>query len=109
MSGCLCTLSFSLILFPSFLFGFDPTFETTPIIDSIPAPTVVVTADFDADGDYDLAISSSYDTTITILKNNGDGTFAPKTGYAISGPSESIAAVDLDGCTAPPNFGQALS
>jgi FG-GAP-like repeat len=41
----------------------------------------VVAADFDSDGRPDLAVSSGYDDTVSILRNEGDGAFASPEGY----------------------------
>lgn len=58
-------------------------------------PHNVCPADFDSDGDLDLAVADVYNA-ILILKNNGDGTFqSPLTYPAGNGPNCSIA-VDLD-------------
>jgi hypothetical protein len=40
-----------------------------------PAPTYVVSADFNGDGIADLAVANSGDQTVTVLLGNGDGTF----------------------------------
>ncbi|MCX6740270.1 MAG: FG-GAP-like repeat-containing protein, partial [Candidatus Parcubacteria bacterium] len=64
------------------------------------SPLQIVSADFDGDGDNDLVVSSSApaDTAaLSVLENNGDGTFAP--GVGISGNIDFIAAGDFDGDT----------
>lgn len=38
-------------------------------------PTGIFSADFDGDGDYDLAVANAGGSTVSILMNNGDGTF----------------------------------
>jgi len=50
----------------------------------------IVTADFDNDGDFDLALNASYPKGATVLLNNGNGEFN-KTGitYAALGPGGS--------------------
>jgi len=68
-------------------------------------PNSMYIADFDMDGDQDIATANagqiySPDTSsVSILKNNGDGTFAPKVDYLV-GPRQylfSIASSDFDG------------
>ena len=62
-------------------------------------PLDIIAADFDNDGDNDLAVSvnwaSVYD--VAIFKNNGDGSFAP-CGYSqVPGFASVIAASDFNG------------
>jgi hypothetical protein len=64
-------------------------------------PYVVVSADFDGDGDFDLATvpSVAFDSDgkgwVSVLMNNGDGTFAPPDRYDV-GDALSLVAADLD-------------
>ncbi len=60
------------------------------------APYSVLAADLDGDGDFDLAVENLTGHTVSILKNNGDGTFAAKVDYA-TGIASSVFAADLDG------------
>ncbi|HVU51984.1 MAG TPA: VCBS repeat-containing protein, partial [Polyangia bacterium] len=59
----------------------------------------VVAADFDGDGHVDLVTTRTLDddTTVVLLRNAGDGTFAPPA--AVPGPArpEAIASGDFDG------------
>lgn len=55
-----------------------------------------MSADLD-DGDLDLIASSCYSQDISILMNNGDGTFASQSNYTVGEAPTSVAAVDLDG------------
>ena len=63
-------------------------------------PRSVVAADLDGDGDRDLAVAN-YDPygsgSISVLKNNGDGTFASAVSYAAGYTPRSVVATDLDG------------
>jgi hypothetical protein len=63
-------------------------------------PRSVFAADLDGDGDYDLAVANSHSSTssagVSILMNNGDGTFQAPVKYTL-GTCASICAADLDG------------
>jgi hypothetical protein len=73
----------------------DGTFQAPVTYPAGILPVAVVSADFNGDNYYDLAVSNN--AGITILTNNGDGTF-PDTGtYFISSPSSCLSAKDLDG------------
>ena len=60
-------------------------------------PHSICAADFDGDGDVDLATANSISYDVSVLLNNGDGTFAPRSDYPGGGIGESIFAADLDG------------
>jgi len=77
-------------------------------IDSIPfAPAVnygagthprsVFCADLDGDGDLDLAVANRESNNVSILKNNGDGTFQTKVDYGAGHHPYSVFCADLDG------------
>ena len=77
-------------------------------IDSIPfAPAVnygtgtyprsVFCADLDGDGELDLAVANYSSNKVSILKNNGDGTFQAKVDYAAGNGPSSVFCADLDG------------
>ena len=55
----------------------DGTFQATAITTKLTssAPTVISVADFDQDGNLDIAVPGTQFGAITILKGNGDGTF----------------------------------
>jgi len=55
------------------------------------------TADLDADGDIDLAVVCNGDNTVSVIKNNGSGTFASKVAYAAGGSPYSMTLADVDG------------
>jgi len=60
-------------------------------------PTGAAAADFDGDGDRDLAITSFGASVVDIRRNNGDGTFSSIPGPAGGAYPRGIAAGDLNG------------
>ncbi len=63
------------------------------------SPSSVFSADLDGDGDNDLAVANwhSFPNSVSVLLNNGDGTFAAKVGYSVEVNPSSVFSVDLDG------------
>jgi len=62
-------------------------------------PSSVTCGDLDAVSDDDLAVANNYSDNVSILLNNGDGTFQPAVNYAAGdGPSQ-VFSIDLDGDT----------
>jgi hypothetical protein len=63
-------------------------------------PNSVFAADLDGDGDNDLAVANSRDNyhggNISVLQNNGDGTFQQTANYGIGRRFRSVFAVDFD-------------
>ena len=59
------------------------------------SPFSVTTADFDGDGNLDLAIANFSGGIVSLLMGTGDGTFAP--GALLLGASTSIVAGDFNG------------
>ncbi len=59
----------------------------------------IYSADFDNDGDWDLAVGSDLDVALSILISNGDGTFEAPRNYT-AGLSRSISGGDLVGDSA---------
>jgi len=60
------------------------------------SPRSVVVADFDDDGDADLAVANAIGDSVSVLLGNGNGTFGAKTDYATGDLANSIAAGDFD-------------
>ena len=61
-------------------------------------PGSVFGADVHGDGDNDMAVTNSgscCDFSVSVLMNNGDGTFAPRMDYPAGGFS--VFSADLDG------------
>jgi len=59
-------------------------------------PTSAFAADLDGDGDMDVATTNASSGDISIVSNNGDGTFAPPSAYAVGGYPSAVLAADLD-------------
>ena len=50
-------------------------------------PDAIVAGDFTGDGQLDLAVANSHDSTVSVLLGNGDGTFQPQVTYAVGSVS----------------------
>ena len=74
----------------------EPIWSPEPVGD---AAFSVVAADFDGDGDQDLAVANEFSDNVTILRNNGAGNFAqPATSPEAGGDEPTgLVAADLDG------------
>jgi len=53
-------------------------------------------ADFDSDGDFDLAVTSNNPAAVAMLKNNGDGTFAAPQYASVDSEPISLFGADFD-------------
>jgi hypothetical protein len=60
-------------------------------------PYSVFCADLDGDTDLDLAVTNELDDNVSILKNNGDGTFQARVNYGAGSSPVSVFCGDLDG------------
>jgi len=65
------------------------------------ATSSIVTADLDGDGSPDLAVGGGLVTSVSVLLNHGNGTFATTAYYPTGAEVTAIAAGDLDGDGAP--------
>ncbi|MCH7701515.1 MAG: VCBS repeat-containing protein, partial [Planctomycetes bacterium] len=59
-------------------------------------PVSAATGDLDGDGDLDLVTTNLHEGTISVLLNNGDGTFADHVKYEAGFEPASVAIGDLD-------------
>ncbi len=72
---------------------FDVSLSTEALVPS--APQV---ADFDGDGNLDLAAASwGPGANVVVLRGDGRGGFGPPSFYPVAGPSGGMVAADLDG------------
>jgi hypothetical protein len=60
-------------------------------------PESVVSADFNGDGQADLAISNRFSNDVSILLGNGAGGFAAATNFAAGSSPMSLISADFDG------------
>jgi hypothetical protein len=92
-----CSFVLLLALWTNSAFSFEPLFEAAITFGTGGTPESVFSADLDGDGDNDLAVANYGSENISILLNNGDGTFATTVNYAAGSRPISIFAADLDG------------
>ena len=57
----------------------------------------IALSDVDRDGSLDIVVTNYSGYSISVLHNNGNGTFAPKTDYRTGNNPVSLAAADFDG------------
>ncbi|RPI31776.1 MAG: VCBS repeat-containing protein [Chloroflexota bacterium] len=60
-------------------------------------PSSVAVGDFDRDGSPDFATANYYEHSLSVLLNNGNGTFAWAVPYSMGGTPSSVAEVDFNG------------
>lgn len=78
--------------------GFQPLNFTQSLNFAVGAePNSVTAGDLDGDGDLDLATANRTFGTVSILLNNGNGTFAPAVDLTVGLEAFSVIAADLDG------------
>jgi hypothetical protein len=82
---------------PSVFFGDSIPFTSAVNYNVGVDPGSVFCADLDGDGDQDLAVGNRGSGTVSIFKNNGDGTFQPKVDYAVGNYPAWVFCADLDG------------
>ncbi|HLA62822.1 MAG TPA: FG-GAP-like repeat-containing protein [Rhodothermales bacterium] len=60
-------------------------------------PSPVETGDFDGDGDMDAVIANTGGNRVSVLLNDGPGTFTTRTSYLAGQAVRGLAVLDLDG------------
>ncbi len=82
----------------------DGTFDTLPALSKPGRYPVgfgarsITAADVDADGDQDIVSANQNDGTVSVLKNNGNGTFAAKIDFLTpNNPPSVVSGGDYDG------------
>ena len=61
------------------------------------APMAIAVGDFNSDGKPDVAVANSGSNNVSILLNNGDGTFQAAVNYAVGTSPQALAAGDFNG------------
>ena len=79
------------------VFGFEPLFDTRIDYGAGNYPYSVFCADLDGDAYLDLAVANAESDNVSILKNNGDGTFQSAVNYGAGSYPVSVFCGDLDG------------
>jgi hypothetical protein len=61
------------------------------------SPSAIVAGDFDGNGTLDLAVTNQNDNTVSILLNNGNGSFQTHVDYATGTAPAAVAVGDFNG------------
>ncbi len=72
-------------------------FAPQVLYDAGRGPQSVAIGDLDGDGDEDLEVTNQNNNNVSVLLNNGDGTFAEDSLYGVGDEPVSVAMGDLDG------------
>jgi len=78
------------------VFAVDPAFKAPVEYTVGTNPQSVVSADFNADGKQDIASVNSLSNSVSILLNNGDGTYAAAVNYPVGTYPTSACIIDVD-------------
>jgi hypothetical protein len=78
----------------------DGTFQ--PVVKSVEGGSFdIAAADFNGDGNVDLALPGAFDSQIRVVLGKGDGTFQPATTYPSEDLQLTVATADLSGDGVP--------
>jgi FG-GAP-like repeat len=80
-----------------FLGNGDGTFQPKVDYATGNGPVVVITADFNHDGNLDLAVANDTGSSVSVLLGNGDGTFQAHKDYPAGSFPHWVATADFDG------------
>jgi hypothetical protein len=101
MANVTTVLMLFLLLLPAGASAFDPLFYSRIDYRVGGLANSVCAADFDGDGDFDLASTKSMFSelidSVSILFNNGDGSFQSAVSYSVGASPKSVVAGDFDG------------
>jgi hypothetical protein len=91
----------NVVYFPVASAEASTTFPSTPSSSvsagtGSPTPQGIITADFNADGNLDLAVADSGTNAITVLLGHGDGTFTAKTPQSAGAGANWLATGDFN-------------
>jgi hypothetical protein len=75
----------------------DPAFDAAVAFPAGPAPVGLVAADLSGDAWPELIVTNYTEDTVSVLRNLGDGTFAPRSTHATGVNPFAVTAADLDG------------
>ncbi|UCD62746.1 MAG: VCBS repeat-containing protein, partial [Candidatus Zixiibacteriota bacterium] len=75
----------------------DATFLPPVYYPAARVPHWIVAADFDDDGDNDLALANRDTWDVSLFLNNGDATFEPATNYGVGAGPSALVTFDFDG------------
>jgi tungstate transport system substrate-binding protein len=81
--------------------GVLPSFIPGAVCPTGSNPYSVAATDLNGDARPDLIVSNNGSYTVSVLLNNGSGTFAPKVDYPTGTSPRSVAATDLNGDSRP--------
>jgi len=77
--------------------AFEPLFDARIDYDVGSSLKSVFACDLDGDGDNDLAVANGESNRVSVLRNNGDGSFLAAVNYVVGSNPGSVIACDLDG------------
>jgi len=87
----------SLLVVASDVSALEPLFDVRVDYGAGDYPYSVFAVDLDGDGDNDLTVANRESDNVSVLLNNGDGTFQAAVNYGAGDQPYSVFAVDLDG------------
>jgi hypothetical protein len=86
-------LSFSCLLGYSFAGAFD----SARLVPVGGGPSAIAVGDFTRDGKLDMVVANNFDSSLSVLLGNGNGTFKPQTLIALDGRPVAVVVGDFNG------------